>query len=282
MDSYINYKKAATYLEDREAVSRVKNLYCYIRRFATVFNPDVTDDENESEEVYLSGFCRVDDAYAQDFFGIVDDTDDIESEFVVQVVCGKVNGIEAKNDERKFAPEFRLYKSEAYVKQSELDEISQHFGIPKSLTFKKEYLKTIESLEREFDPTVNLVFYPDEEDEFMEFEGFYNLSKSVTYEDKIHGNTLHNAVYREEVLGAALAILTCDPRAGRTQTGRVQATKLREAVETYAGRFWKNSQPPLALATMEDLFRDWMSYVPDNPSKLSTPPEKPAPFEGKK
>jgi hypothetical protein len=85
-DNYINFKKAATYLEDREAVSRVKNLYCYIRRFATVFNPDVTDDENESEEVYLSGFCRVDDAYAQEFFGIVDDTDDIESEFVVQMV----------------------------------------------------------------------------------------------------------------------------------------------------------------------------------------------------
>ena len=274
MDFYISFKKAATYLEDREGVRRVENLYCYKRCFASVLVPDSAD-----EEVYLSGFCRIDEDYANEFHGIVDDTDDIESDPIVQVISGKINGKPIIEDDcRLFVLKDRIYKDDVYVKQSEIEGVAEYFGIPKSKSFQNKYLKTINVLEQEYDPTVNLIFYPEEEEEFNEFSDFYDLSKPSTEEEKVHGNTINNAVLREQVLGAALALMICDKGIGRNKSGKVMASKLREAVEQYAARFWKAGAPPLAVTTIEDVFRSWIKCVPETPEQLQNKPTNIVPF----
>lgn len=76
---------------------------------------------------------------------------------------------------------------------------------------------------------------------------------------KVHGNTEHNAKKREEVLGAALSVLSRWPDECKNRAGKIEATKIRELIEKKGYMFWReNGEPPLTTSEIEKLIRQWL------------------------
>ncbi len=75
---------------------------------------------------------------------------------------------------------------------------------------------------------------------------------------KTHGNTEHNSGKREQVLGAAVAVLAKWPEECRDKKGEPVASKIAAMVDAKADLFWPDAQPPLATESIADYIRDWI------------------------
>lgn len=76
---------------------------------------------------------------------------------------------------------------------------------------------------------------------------------------KTHGNTESNAKKREEILGAALAVLAKWPEDCQAGNGKIQATKIRDLIENKGYLFWlEDGEPPLKTSEIEKLIRGWL------------------------
>jgi hypothetical protein len=75
---------------------------------------------------------------------------------------------------------------------------------------------------------------------------------------KPHGNTEQNAQKREQVLGAAFAVLAKWPEECRDGKGEPVASKIAAMVDAKADLFWSDAQPPLATDSIADHLRYWI------------------------
>lgn len=75
---------------------------------------------------------------------------------------------------------------------------------------------------------------------------------------KPHGNIEQNAAKREQVLGAAFAVLAKWPDACKNKKGKLAASKIASMIELKAELFWENARPSLASRSIEELLREWI------------------------
>lgn len=78
---------------------------------------------------------------------------------------------------------------------------------------------------------------------------------------KPHGNTEQNAGKREQVLGAAFAVLAKWPEQCRDKKGEPVASKIADMVDAKADLFWPDAQPPLATDSIAEHLRVWIKKV---------------------
>lgn len=77
-----------------------------------------------------------------------------------------------------------------------------------------------------------------------------------------HGNTKIFSAKREEILGAAMTILSKWPDQCKNSSGKIQATKLRTLIEEKALLFWpETGSPPLKTEPIEKLLRSWLKKI---------------------
>ncbi len=77
---------------------------------------------------------------------------------------------------------------------------------------------------------------------------------------KPHGNTERFAKNREEILGAALSVITQCPEKCKNDSGKFEATKIAKLVDEKAYKYWPiTHEPPLCRAKMEDEIGKWMN-----------------------
>jgi len=70
----------------------------------------------------------------------------------------------------------------------------------------------------------------------------------------------HHSKNREQVLGAALSVLSNFPEQCRNIQGKVEATKVRELIDAKAPLFWEEvNEPPLSIEGIERLIREWIN-----------------------
>lgn len=75
---------------------------------------------------------------------------------------------------------------------------------------------------------------------------------------KVHGNAERHAANREQVLGAAFAVLAKWPDECRDKKGEPLASKIAAKVDAMADLFWPDAQPPLATESIAEHLRDWI------------------------
>ena len=74
------------------------------------------------------------------------------------------------------------------------------------------------------------------------------------------GRGEHHAKNREQVLGAALSVLSNFPEQCRNNQGKVEATKVRQLIDDKAPLFWEeDNEPPLSIEVIERLIREWIN-----------------------
>lgn len=78
--------------------------------------------------------------------------------------------------------------------------------------------------------------------------------KSNAYEER-------HAKKREQVLGAAFAVLAKWPDECRDGKGNPVATKIAASIGAKADLFWPDAKPPLEVDTIEILIREWIKKV---------------------
>ena len=70
----------------------------------------------------------------------------------------------------------------------------------------------------------------------------------------------HHGKNREQVLGAALSVLSNFPEQCRNNQGKVEATKVRQLIDDKAPLFWEeDNEPPLSIEVIERLIREWIN-----------------------
>lgn len=75
---------------------------------------------------------------------------------------------------------------------------------------------------------------------------------------KVHGNAERYAANREQVLGAAFAVLAKWPEECRDTKGDPVASKIASMIDTKAKLFWPDAQPPLATDSIAEHLREWI------------------------
>jgi hypothetical protein len=75
---------------------------------------------------------------------------------------------------------------------------------------------------------------------------------------KVHGNAERHAAKREQVLGAAFAVLAKWPKECRDAKGDPVASKIAAMVDAKAGLFWPDAKLPLATDSIADHLREWI------------------------
>jgi hypothetical protein len=95
----------------------------------------------------------------------------------------------------------------------------------------------------------------------IRFPTLYKKSSSNQSNGKEHGNKIRFSQSREEILGAALAVVTQFPELCKNKRGSIEASKVAKVIEQKAGLFWEDYEPPLSLRATEELIRKWLRKV---------------------
>ena len=103
--------------------------------------------------------------------------------------------------------------------------------------------------------------------ELLELE--FDLPKAETKETdrsatkkEVHGNAIRYASKRQEVVGAALALLAQYPEMCRDDKQNVRAAKVRKLIEEKALLFWpETGEPPLSSEVIEKLLNSYLKQV---------------------
>jgi hypothetical protein len=93
-----------------------------------------------------------------------------------------------------------------------------------------------------------------------EFEQLISDNEAKNAQTKPHGNTEINAQKREQIIGAALTVITKWPEQCRNGLGKFEATKIAEVIDQKAYLFWhETGNPPLARQKMEREISKWIN-----------------------
>jgi len=258
-NKFIPIKNAVAYLVDRDGLSHVDNVYCYLNRFGVMYDSlpeeDDADENTKGEEVYLIGFFKIDQNYISDYF----DSRLLQDTFqpFVTMVDGKVNGKNFNDHERVFS--VSIHPEEVYVKQSDLDKVSARYGIFKGKKFDNKYLLTLSQIEAEYDPEDYQIFYPDEEDEFHEYYKNEDDEEDVVNKKPARIVREDHAIRREQVLGAALSSLANWAEKCKNKSDKFEGRKIQELIEEKSLLFWpETGSPPMAGEGIERLINKWI------------------------
>lgn len=88
-----------------------------------------------------------------------------------------------------------------------------------------------------------------------------NENSQPNNSSKSNGYTERHAQNREQILGAAFAVLAKWPGECLDAKGEPVASKIANLVEAKANLFWPNAQPPLKVDSIADHLRDWIKKV---------------------
>ena len=92
-----------------------------------------------------------------------------------------------------------------------------------------------------------------------------------------HGNIEHHAAKREQVLGAALAVIKKYPEQAGFSTGTLSGAKIVTLIEQHEVELWSEDEEiPLERETMEKQFNNWLKRLnpsPENPQVKSAHPK---------
>lgn len=75
---------------------------------------------------------------------------------------------------------------------------------------------------------------------------------------KSNGHKERHAQNREQILGAAFAVLAKWPVECKDSKGEPVASKIASMIDAKANLFWADAQPPLAIDSIADHLRDWI------------------------
>jgi hypothetical protein len=79
---------------------------------------------------------------------------------------------------------------------------------------------------------------------------------------KPHGNTELNAQKREQILGAALSVVTQWADQCQNSSGKFEATKIAKLIDEKSPLFWSaTGEPPLSLEKMEREISKWINKI---------------------
>jgi hypothetical protein len=95
-----------------------------------------------------------------------------------------------------------------------------------------------------------------------EFEQLIDNATEKNTTTKSHGNTERFAQNREKILGAALYVITQWPNHCHNSSGKFEATKIAEMIDSKSGLFWPDSgEPPLSREKMEREISKWINKI---------------------
>ncbi|MGZ3790636.1 MAG: hypothetical protein ACXVLQ_19285 [Bacteriovorax sp.] len=86
-------------------------------------------------------------------------------------------------------------------------------------------------------------------------------TKSQALKDGENGHVERHAAKREQILGAAFAVLAMCPDQCSDKNGKPLASKIAKMIDVNAKLFWEDNKPPLALETIEELIREWIKKI---------------------
>ncbi len=86
-------------------------------------------------------------------------------------------------------------------------------------------------------------------------------TKSPVVNAKPNGHEERHAKKREQILGAAFAVLAKWPEECRDKKGEPVASKIAAMIDAKADLFWPSAQPPLVTDSIEDHLRVWIKKV---------------------
>ncbi len=87
------------------------------------------------------------------------------------------------------------------------------------------------------------------------------INRRPHYQVKSNAHEERHAKKREQVLGAAFAVLARWPNECRDGKGDPVATKIAASIGAKAHLFWPDTTPPLEIDTIEILIREWIKKV---------------------
>jgi hypothetical protein len=96
-------------------------------------------------------------------------------------------------------------------------------------------------------------------DALREFERYISENDDAADNSTLsNGHKERHAQNREQVIGAAFAVLAMWPDQCRDSKGKPVASKIADLVEAKAHLFWPDSKLPLTVDSIADHLRDWM------------------------
>lgn len=99
-------------------------------------------------------------------------------------------------------------------------------------------------------------------DALREFEQFIHDSEvEQNKTTKSNGYVERHARNREQILGAAFAVLAKWPDECRDAKGELLASKIANLIEAKANLFWPNAEPPLVVDSIAEHLREWIKKV---------------------
>ncbi len=92
---------------------------------------------------------------------------------------------------------------------------------------------------------------------------FIEKSENPEKKEKRHGNTDVHASKREEVLGAALAVLAAFPDQCKSSSGNIIVSKISKLIDQKSTLLFSttNGNPPLSLDTISRLLNKWVKLL---------------------
>ena len=165
--------------------------------------------------------------------------DDLHVEF--EKLKKKIPSLYMENfDEEAFLYQYVETRMELWKKYFSIDEVLNKNYYPMSL----------------LSEDAPLVVRPEAIREFEELLTDNETGKKITI--KTNGHKERHAQNREQILGAAFAVLAKWPEECCDAKGGPAASKIARLVDVKANLFWPNAEPPLAVESIADHLRDWI------------------------
>jgi len=192
-EDFINFYDALEYLEFEGAISELNNVYFQFKGFVEGCIKDSADEKGDikTEKVFLDGWVSVDLEDAEDFLAEFKENGESEVNYLSLYQGKAKNNKLTENDFEYYLTEINIDSSEidVYVKKSDLDAISEQYGIPKKVwTSSDDLLEDDEIVtEREKTTYLNLIavllVYIDgaNSEPRKKLEGFENKTGLINY-----------------------------------------------------------------------------------------------------
>ncbi|OAI24544.1 hypothetical protein A1356_15390 [Methylomonas koyamae] len=104
-----------------------------------------------------------------------------------------------------------------------------------------------------------LVVRAEEIDEFV--ERFSEPNTKQKNSAKVHGGALNNTRDRENIFGAAFALVATDPNAFRAKNGNLKATQVAQRLAVEQQALFPNGKLPMEEGTIADHLSSWINKI---------------------
>lgn len=136
-EDFINFYDALEYLEFEGAISEIEKIYFQYKGFVEGCIKDSADENGDlkTEKVFLDGWVFIDLEDAEDFLAEFKEKGESEVNYLSLYQGKAKNNQLTENDFEYYLTEINVDSSETdvYVKKSDLDAISEQYGIAKKI-----------------------------------------------------------------------------------------------------------------------------------------------------